>query len=367
MTITLCPFKSAPSPKSVAPVRRIFQRLMAIGCAILITACGGGGGGGTGSVTPGPIVVTPPPVITPDTAIVTSVPVATYMAGTGESAAFTLINSERQRCGFGLMAQNAQLDVAAAAHVKYSVTNNVLGHVEDPAKTDFYGATVIDRFTKVGYQFSTTGEVGSITVHFTSRVGDGQPTSLVAGASYAVHRLLAAPYHSQELLDGYRDAGIGLNGPFMFVNTGTAPGKALQMSADVRTYPCEGTAGTMANTRGETPSPFAAEGSDVQWGQPVIVYGAPDLKVTSASVTGPLGSVAIKALYGNGGSVDPNGYFKNSDVSGKFAIIPSATLATNTTYTVTINGINKASPFTRTFSFTTGAYTGTGYYPTGQF
>ena len=114
--------------KSISSLRAVFK-LTGIGVAATLVACGGGGGGGesAGSVTPGPIVVAPPPAVL-DTSIMTSVPAATYAAGTGERVAYDLLNAERQRCGLGLLAQNTKLDSAAAAQLKYSISNNTLTH-----------------------------------------------------------------------------------------------------------------------------------------------------------------------------------------------------------------------------------------------
>lgn len=104
------------------------SRLWPIACAILVAmlgACGGGGGGDTtstaaptptGDNTPAPVVpvmpVAPPPDPVVNASIVTSVPVPTYAAASEELAAFNLLNAERERCGFGLMAQNTALDMA---------------------------------------------------------------------------------------------------------------------------------------------------------------------------------------------------------------------------------------------------------------
>jgi uncharacterized protein YkwD len=78
--------------------------------ALALTACGGGGGTtATATVTS---------TVTPDTKLITSVPANTYSVTTQseEAAAFSYLNSERSRCGFGLVAQSSVLDIAAKNH-----------------------------------------------------------------------------------------------------------------------------------------------------------------------------------------------------------------------------------------------------------
>ena len=86
---------------------------LSITFAAALAACGGGGGGTTTTATP----TTPVPVA--NGTIVTSVPVATYAAGSDERIAYDYLNAERQKCGFGLLAQDTRLDASAAAHVSY--------------------------------------------------------------------------------------------------------------------------------------------------------------------------------------------------------------------------------------------------------
>lgn len=94
-------------------------KLVASASAALLVACGGGGGGTRTAATPvGPSI----PTVAPSTTatLVNSVPPASY---TGQAAAaFALWNAERNQCGFGLLAQNAQLDAASVAHA--TGTNN---------------------------------------------------------------------------------------------------------------------------------------------------------------------------------------------------------------------------------------------------
>lgn len=137
---------------SQAQSQALFTRFGGLGlvssvaAAAILAACGGGG---TDPAAP----VTPPPVsnVQPST-IVTSVPTATYAAGSEELAAFNLLNAERQRCGFGLLAQNTKLDQSSRAHASWLIANNFDGHIEDSNVPNFFtGVTPDDRANAAGY------------------------------------------------------------------------------------------------------------------------------------------------------------------------------------------------------------------------
>lgn len=120
----------------------------------LLVACGGGGGGGTASTpTPNP-TPTPTPTPTPvvvTSNIVTSVSTPTYAPVSEELAAFNLLNAERLRCGFGLLAQNPALDTAARGHADWLLINNYTGHYQIAGTTGFTGLTPDDRLVAAGY------------------------------------------------------------------------------------------------------------------------------------------------------------------------------------------------------------------------
>ena len=336
---------SLESVKTFESERQLSAGLV-LAAALLLSACGGGSGSsgatGGGGVTP------PPPAATSD--LVTTVPAATYPQGSELAQAFALINAERGRCGFGLLAQSAQLDVAAAAHARYLSNHGLVQHTEDPAAADFYGADPAARGTKAGYAGSV-GEVAGSTV----TMFKPYRLSAVPSGVESVRALLSAPYHLWGFTDGFRDVGMAIFGSTLeqgrFVaNLGVASGKVRQFDNAVHTYPCEGTTGTAAKTAGETPSPFPQE-SNPSWGQPILVSGSSDLKLTGVTVTGPNGIAAIKVTYGLGNTVDPNGFFASST-----AVAIPQPLSPNTTYNVSITGSNSGASFSKTFSFSTGDY-----------
>jgi uncharacterized protein YkwD len=289
---------------------------------LVLTACGGGDSGSSPPTNSG----APTPAGT------------TYADGSPEALAFTITNAEREHCGFGRLAQAQALDRSSTAHMNYMVANNVVGHTEDPAKPGFTGVTPASRALAAGYGSAGIGEVISFPVTAPGTTAD------------AVRRLFAAPYHGQLMLDGARDIGIGtamyqgatgLTMDFGFPFTPQAP-------ASVLTYPCEGTTGVLAFNRNEIPSPLPDQ-QDPTWGQPIMVRGAADLRVSSASITGPDGLVGIQAIYGDGQTTDPQGLINR----GWAAVLPAA-LAPNTEYTVSVNWTSRSQPGSSNFKFTTG-------------
>jgi uncharacterized protein YkwD len=51
--------------------------------------------------------------------IVTTIPAATYAAGSQEKAAFDYLNNARASCGFGKLAQDTKLDLSTRNHATY--------------------------------------------------------------------------------------------------------------------------------------------------------------------------------------------------------------------------------------------------------
>jgi len=262
----------------------------------------------------------------------------TYVAGSPEALAYSTTVAERLHCGFGSLAQSAALDRSAAAHMNYIVANSVVAHTEEPGKPGFTGVNPADRAGAAGYGIAGIGEVISFPLFAPGNVVD------------AVRRLFAAPYHGQLMVDSARDIGIGtapyqgvlgLTMEFGFPNLPQAP-------ASVLTYPCEGTTGVLAFNRNESPSPLPSV-QNPSWGQPIIVRGASDLRLSSASITGPQGTVAIQAIYGDGQTPDPQGEFNRG-----WATVLPVPLAANTQYTVSLTWTSRNQAGATNFRFTTG-------------
>jgi uncharacterized protein YkwD len=298
---------------------------VALVAALLASGCGGGGDHDA------------PPTAPPAIAVSS----ATYAAGSAQRLAYDQLNAARLRCGFGLLAQAAPLDQAAASHGNYMSINSELGHGEDPGKPGFTGATPLDRARAAGYAPRAVGE------------------DLAAGGSFsgstaadAVRNLMAAPYHAQSLLNGFLEVGIAWNVvaslDTLTVDLGVPAPSQLQSLQGVATFPCAGVTDAVARGGNESPSPFPSN-PDAHWGQPITVAGPASLRIISATITGPAGPVALLVTYGSGATVDPNGTFTD----GWFSVIPGV-LQPGTSYAVAIDYTVASTPGSAHFSFATG-------------
>jgi uncharacterized protein YkwD len=308
----------------------------AIAACLLLASCGGGG-------DTAPVTTTPAPTTTATGGTSSATPTGTtYAAGSPQASAFQQLNAARSQCGFGSLAQAAELDTSAGAHANYMALNNSYAHDEVQGLPGFTGVQFSDRETAAGYRWNFAGEVLA------------QVARNATGAD-AVRLLLAAPYHEALLLNGFRDVGFGwssVNGfPTLTGDLGTRAGQSVAQPAGVATYPCSGIADAVAVAGAESPSPFPSNPS-ATWGQPITVRGPADLALTSASITGPGGAVQVQAIYGDAQAADPNN--TGDFTRGWFVIIPAA-LQAGTTYTVNIVYTSGGAAGTRSFSFTTAA------------
>lgn len=309
-----------------------------------VAACGGGGNDADEHAAS-----TLPPL--PGSSLVTAVPLPDYPPDSQARLAFDLINAERERCGFGKVAQNKALDAAAQDHFHYVQLNGPDGgHTQTPGKPGFTAATPNERAQRHGYR-GTAGE----------NIGWLQPGGRTGQVFRGVRDLFTAPYHALGLLYGFREVGIAAVTPQplgrtepLVVAVGWPDGVFHQAVKDLSTYPCEGTSGVQPVSTGERPSPFPSEPT-ARWGQPIILMGRTDwpggdVHVTQVAITGPNGSVALKALYGEGNTRDPNGFCK-----GPYTCVIPEPLQPTTRYQVALAGTHLGQRFTRSFSFTTGA------------
>ena len=323
--------------------QKIARWLSAVALAAL-ASCGGGGGGDGGGSTPSTFPVT-------------------YAAGSEDLAAFNLLNLERERCGFGGLTQNAQLDAAAKAHADYQIFNNLISHVEVAGNPNgFTGVLPSDRIAAAGYT-----DAGAVTDEIAGFIGINQKTGL---GERALRNLLNAPYHLQGLMSGFRDVGLSVRSS---LDTGTASSTViLQIDAaykksvdpqllaasEVHTYPCEGTSGVNRQLTNEEPNPVPGRnlsttplGSSVyvsvRVGNVLTISSASMIQIgTGQSVTLRAPITAANDPYGPCGT----GCFKPHQAY----VVADAPLQAATSYQVSINGSNNGIPFARTFTFTTG-------------
>ncbi|HXD39862.1 MAG TPA: CAP domain-containing protein [Ramlibacter sp.] len=265
----------------------------------------------------------------------TQVPSPTYAALSSELLAFNRLNVERDRCGFGKVAQNAKLDASAAAHRAYIVTNQAFAHTETQGLPGFTGVNPFDRDVAQGY-FGSIAEDLSASVSSPATFSDGERQTLV---------LAGATYHANVITEGYRDVGISWGGGAFAMELGTPTGQSAQTAPGVRTYPCDGSTDVLASISSEEPNPFPNQSTS--WGPTIQVIGE-QIRITSAAITGPAGSVALKATYADGQQADPNAHC----LGNRGCVIP-APLLPSTVYHVQVAGTQAGQAFTKAFSFTT--------------
>lgn len=332
----------------------------------LLTACGGGGAGGDKKVP------------TPDSyvSILSQQPPDPGYTGS-EKAVYDLFNSERARCGFGYLTRNTKIDQAALAHTRWQLLNlnRDIAHEEISGTAGFTGIEPWHRVAFAGYVYRIVAEV----------IGNGYDYAGVAGGDafgrnasiQAARGLLAAPYHALGILgdSGTAEMGIGfqydskpdvvdvgitsLNRYFgvLTVNFGLPSGAQQQsLGADVvATYPCDGTRGVDYKMDGERPNPVPSRDLSVNpIGHPIYVMVAQGhtLSIDNASVRSA-GGTNVTLLPTLNANTDKNAKLTRSPHVA--AIMPSAPLLPNTSYSVLITGKNNGTPFTRQFGFTTGA------------
>jgi len=327
-------------------MKTISAFVLSVAAAAVLTACGGGGGGSTASNggTTVPPVVTPPPVTNPITpaSLQLTVPTPTYAAGSVELPAFARLNELRQKYGFGLLKQDAALDIATKSHLAYSVANNSFDHIENPALPSYYAASPSDRAVKAGYGSVEAGEVMAIGVPGVAAVDDLFNTIL----------------HRSVMLDqAITDVGVAgyVQGSFTptIIDLGRRT-KQNNASDFVTTVPMNQDSNVPLSMGLESPSPFA----DVPTAQlptnttsPVSVFVAAGktLTVTTFTVTehGQATPLDVRLITS---ANDPTHTLSTNEahVSGKVPFKP------NTTYDVVFAGSASGAAITKQWSFVTG-------------
>jgi uncharacterized protein YkwD len=325
-----------------------------IAAAASLAACGGGGGA---AAPTNPVAATPAPLVA---TIVANVPTATYVAGGEEAAAFALLNSERQSCGFGLLSQNAKLDQSAGAHAKYLAANGMsfFGHIEIAGLPFFTGVTETNRAVAAGYNAPVSAVLA----------GDFDLTGKWHAADH-VRNLLAAPYHLIGILYAYADVGVGhakqaspnLGPTYETTATNITLGQRAGVNDldpnQVYTYPCAGSTGVNRILTNETPNPIPLNLTQAYqlYGTPiaVTVRAGKTLKVTGVVLSPAAGGAPVATVI-----VDQvNDPQRSTDirVPGSVAYaLPMTPLLPLTAYTSTVTGTSDGAAFTKTFTFTAG-------------
>jgi uncharacterized protein YkwD len=305
--------------------------------------------------------IMPPPLTAPPVALVAS----SYAAGGEELAAFNLLNFERDRCGFGTLAQNAQLDAAATGHADYQSLNNLFTHVQDPVAypNGFTGEVPSDRVAAAGYPGA--GAVADEIVRF---VGATRKDGL---GTRGLRDLLSAPYHLRGLMDGYRDVGVSVRASadvgssaklvYLQINAAYKAGAGPQPLAagEVSTYPCEGTTGVNRQLRNESPNPVPGRDLAVNPLGAVVyvaVRAGNTLRIRSASMTEVQTGRAVTLRPPVTAANDPYRYCQEGCFEPHQGYLAAdAPLLANAPYQVVLDGSSNGVPFSRVFTFVTGS------------
>ena len=331
-----------------------------------LSACGGGSSESSVSAAATPSKVAMP--ASPNPSTVASVSAAqAYPSGSEELAAYTLLNAERNRCGFGLLAASAPLDAAAKAHADYQIINSLNSHLENARQfpEGFTGTDPQARVKAQGYS-----DLGAVTDEFAffSFSGTAQPKRGIG--ELGIRGLLNAPYHLNGLMSGYRDVGMavrsnedigrGMRGIFVQINAAykAAAGPQLLGSTSVQTYPCEGTTGVNRQLTNETPNPVP--GRDLRTnplGSTIYIAAREGnrIVITSAAMTQAATGEAVVLRTPVTEANDPFGPCQSGCFESHQAyVVPDVPLQPNTAYSVSVSGTNNGSAFRRNFIFSTG-------------
>ncbi|MBK4737928.1 hypothetical protein [Noviherbaspirillum pedocola] len=361
--------------------------LVALLAGLALSGCGGGGGGdssgsstsgasgtsstssnaGSGSNTPSTVTLASAIAVDP----VTSVPAATYQAGSEEAQIFQDLNNLRGAMGIGLLQQNLKLDFAAGNHRHFleshnlyqnatylhSTFNGILGpHYEDAALLGFTGQAPADRAVFAQY-------TGTVAENVTVNTPAGQCVSSLANTVY----------HLISLVNWYREVGISVTpGKVCTIELGhdAANGMKPQLpkAGSVSVLPANGQTGvdpTFFNQM-EVPTPAADIGAGTGVGHPVLVnlysQGAEtlaptDIGVISFSLTRVSDGAKVDARILTAPGVLSMGAALTSDANitsnGNLVLLPTSPLDAGTTYKVTFVGAVKQSPVAKTWTFST--------------
>ncbi|MGA7778236.1 MAG: CAP domain-containing protein [Paraburkholderia sp.] len=247
----------------------------------------------------------------------------------------------------------ADIATAAANHALYMFDNNYVGHYETTGLPGYTGYAPSDRVAAAGYTTNSVGEIAAgIGGAFTS-------------STQAVDSLFDAPFHRAIFLFDTTNVGFG-QGP-----TNSDPSKFSTLVGDFTdyvqntpdnilvAYPYNGQTNVKPSwVANESPNPVAAynsgslEGTTV--GYPVTL---------SASGNGAFSNINFMISDPSGNAVPciETDNTNNSEATRLAICVPISPLANNATYKVTVTGaltntsIPTATPFSVSWSFTTGA------------
>jgi len=313
--------------------------------ALALSACGGGGGGSNGGSSAAAAPSTP--ASSPTTSNLTT---PQYAANSAQLAAFNLLNQQRQQCGLPAVQENTALDQAAQSHAQYLATNNVMTDTEVSGNPGFTGVTYTDRNVHFGYSQSLYSSGVSGGYYTNAKLTEAQyGQQLVYGWLSGVYHIAIGAWPITAV--GIGDVETSYAGfPQVWASMSIGNLQPLTHSAPL-TFPCQGTTGVAYRSSGETPEPPNTSGA---WGTPVAVVGNPQDTIVTQSGTMTDTSGTVITLQVLDSSKDPNKLLPANE-----GVAYSATpLSPNASYAVSLTGTINGTPFSRTFTFTTGNVVG---------
>jgi hypothetical protein len=271
-------------------------------------------------------------------------------------AAFNLLNSYRQQCGFPALQENTVLDTAAQNHAKYMGLNNAVSDTEVSGNSGFTGATYLDRAVAAG--FPSSGSGWGVAGNYATTASSFNATQ---AGQQLVYAWVSGVYHLGAVMHPVTTVGIGeyetqltSSGTAFTASWGTMSllNTQTQSLSAVTTFPCQGMTGVPY--KGVAESPTAPNVSASGWGTPVyLMRNVTDtIVLQSGTMTDTSGNVITLQLLDS--SKDTNKEIQ----SYQGVAYPGSPLSPNTTYTVSITGTVSGTPFSSNFSFTTGNIAG---------
>lgn len=342
--------------------KRPVLRGLAVASVLCLVACGGGGGGDSAPAAANAALP----------AVAVSIPTATYPAGSAELGAWTVLQQARVLCGFGALKQDTRLDAAALSHARYLTSISLasgeseLSHFEYLTSDPFY--TGDEPWDRTMYQRYGTQVAEILEATVWDYDIDNPPVfpSLQERGERSMLSLLNTVYHLTGALYEGADVGMGADLQtyakgvtlrreeyrFGSLNGYQSVARRIKFGAGkLVTYPCQGSSGIPPTfvPANERPNPFPGMTGNQSVGPPIYlkVDGGQVLKVSSSSVSS--GGVAVPTTLLTQAN-DPN----QEITANEAFLVPTSALSANRVYQVSLTGSINGTPFSRSFSMSTG-------------
>ena len=383
------------TPDFIPPAARIrtanLSTLFVTALATLaLVACGGGDGdtsatgsssGASASSIPIQTTVLEPPLV----------------VGTARRLALDYLNRQRLHCGFGALRYSTVLEEAGTAHANYTLLNAKSPlfhpHTEVSGLPGFTAPSPTERAIRRGYKTNGTevGEIGVAPALYSASVESYNAAPLHLIETEGMRGLSVAPYHAMHFLGAYTEVGVGVvrqetRGPAqttyfgnvpvlrpesielnysMFVMLGYAMDQLGQLppaGTGVRTYPCEGSTDVPPLLMGEWTDPALGPGVTPgrelginPTGTTIMVIGevGKTLALQSVTLTRVLTGEKVPMYSIRTRANDPMAVYYRNDWTGY--AMPDKALEPNERYRVQVTGTSGGAPFSRSFTYTTGA------------